>query len=151
MPLDVSASTTIDRPPEEVAAYAFDPGHDPDWIGGVASIERLTDGPTAVGSQVIRRGSFMGRALEWLMEVVELEPSRRIELHALRSPFPMDVTYTLEPADGGRATRTTVRVRGEARGSYGLAGPLLRPMVRRSLAGDVARLKRLVEAGAGPT
>src|SRR5262245_12926131 len=147
MPLDVSASTTIDRPPDAVARVAFDPTHDPEWIGGVATIEPVTAGPTALGSRVIRRGSFMGRPLEWLMEVVELEPDRRIELHALKSPFPMDVTYTLEPANDATATRTTVRVRGEARGSYALAGPLMGPMVRRSLKADVARLKQLVETG----
>src|SRR5262245_35223672 len=146
MPLDVSASTTIDRPPDAVARVAFDPTNDPNWIGGVATIEPVTSGPTSLGSRVIRRGSFMGRPLEWLMEVVALDPDRRIELHALKSPFPMDVTYTLEPTAGARATRTTVRVRGEARGSYAIAGPLMGWMVRRSLQADVARLQRLVES-----
>ena len=147
MPLDVSASVTIDRPPEIVARYAFEPDHDPDWIGGVSSIERVTPGDTALGSRVLRRGSFMGRGLEWLMEVVDLVPGRTISMHALRSPFPMDVTYTLEPAGAdGSATRTTIRVQGEAGGYYALAGPLLRPMVRRSISGDARRLKRLVES-----
>ena len=150
MPLDATATTTIDRPPDVVARYAFDPANDPGWIGGVSSVEPVTGGPTAVGSRVIRRGSFMGRPLEWLMEVVELVPDRRIELHALRSPFPMDVTYTLEPSGtDGRSTQATVRVRGEAHGYYAIAGPLLGPMVRGSLKGDVNRLKRLVESAPG--
>ena len=148
MPLDASASVTIDRPPDVVARYAFDPSNDARWIGGVAEVEPVTTGPTTTGSRVIRRGSFMGRPLEWLMEVVELVPDRRIELHALKSPFPMDVTYDLEPVGrDGRQTAFRIRVRGEVKGSYAMAGPLLGPMVRRSIASDAKRLKALVEAG----
>ena len=149
MPLDERASVTIDRPPDVVARYAFDPGNDPGWIGGVKTVERQTPDPIAVGSRVLRRGSFMGRPLEWLMEVVELEPARKIAMHALRSPFPMDVTYELEPSGpSGGSTQATIRVQGEAGGYYAIAGPLLGPMVRRSLAADANRLKKLVEAGA---
>ena len=74
----------------------------------------------------------MGRPIEWLMEVVAFEPARRVAMHAVRSPFPMDVTYELEPS--GRGTTARIRIQGEARGAYGLAGPLLPTMVRRSVA-----------------
>ena len=33
------------------------------------------------------------------MRVEELEPDRLVAMHALESPFPMDVDYQLEPAD----------------------------------------------------
>jgi hypothetical protein len=81
------------------------------------------------------------------MEVRALEPSRRVGMHALKSPFPMDVDYVLEPIDGGRATQASIRIRGEGRGMYGLPGPLMGPMVRRSVSGDLKRLKRIVEIG----
>jgi hypothetical protein len=64
-------------------------------------------------------------------------------MHAIRSPFPMDVTYELAPASGG--TRASIRIRGEARGVYGLLGPLTPLMVRRSVQSDLGRLKRAVE------
>jgi hypothetical protein len=57
--------------------------------------------------------------------VGELEADRHVAMHALRSPFPMDVDYVLEPIEGGRATCATIRIRGNARGMYGLPGPLL--------------------------
>jgi hypothetical protein len=69
-------------------------------------------------------------------------------MHALKSPFPMDVDYVLEPLDDGRATQASIRIRGEGKGMYGLPGPLLGPMIRRSVTGDLRRLKRLVEDGA---
>jgi hypothetical protein len=146
MALDVTASTRIDRPPQAVAAYEFDPANDPRWIGGVREVERVTEGPLAIGSRVRRLGSFLGRRIEWVMDVVDLEPARRLRMHAVRAPFPMDVTYELAPADGGVATDASIRIRGEAKGMYGLLGPLTPVMVRRSVQGDLARLKRAVES-----
>src|SRR5918996_4732707 len=101
MALDVRAAVEIARPPETVAAYEFDPANDPTWIGGVKSAERLTDGPIAAGSRVRRVGGFLGRPIEWVMDVVELVPARRLAMRAVRSPFPMDVTYELEPSGHG--------------------------------------------------
>jgi hypothetical protein len=148
MALDVVASSRIDRPPEAVAAYEFDPANDPHWIGGVREVERLTGGALAVGSRVRRLGSFLGRRIEWVMDVVDLEPGRRLQMHGVKSPFPMDVTYELAPARGGGATDASIRIRGEARGMYGLLGPLTPVMVRRSVQGDLKRLKRAVEHAA---
>jgi carbon monoxide dehydrogenase subunit G len=144
MALDVVATTAIARPPEAVAAYAFDPANDPAWIGGIRRVERLTDGPIAVGSRVRRVGGFLGRPIEWVMDVVELVPARRLAVHAIRSPFPMDVTYELEP--DGEGTRASIRIRGEARGIYGLLGPLTPRAVRRSVGSDLRRLRDAVEA-----
>jgi hypothetical protein len=141
--LDVVATLEIDRTPEHVAAYEFEPANDPGWIGGVTTAEKQTDGPIAVGSRVLRRGGFLGRPIEWLMEIVEYIPGRRLAMHALRSPFPMDVTYELEPTP--RGTRASIRVQGEARGMYGVLGPLTPVLVRRSVRSDLRRLKRQVE------
>ena len=145
MSLDVTAVIDIDRPPEAVAAYEFEPGNDPTWIGGVRAAERLTNGPIAVGSRVRRRGAFLGRPIEWVMDVTGFEPGRRLAMHAIKSPFPMDVTYLLEPLGSG--TRARIRIQGEAGGMYGLMGPLTPWMVRRSVKSDLTRLKRAVERG----
>jgi hypothetical protein len=143
MVLDVRAATTIAAAPEAVAAYQFDPANDPAWIGGVHTAERLTGGPIDVGSRVRRVGGFLGWPIEWVMDVVEYTPGRRLAMHAVRSPFPMDVTYELQPA--GPGTRASIRIQGEARGVYGLLGPLTPIMVRRSVQGDLGRLKRALE------
>jgi uncharacterized protein YndB with AHSA1/START domain len=143
MALDVRATINIARPPEAVAAYEFDPANDPTWIGGVRTAEKLTDGPIRAGARVRRVGAFLGRPIEWVMDVVELVPARRLAMHAVRSPFPMDVTYELSPSGG--ATIATIRIEGEARGIYGVLGPLTPALVRRSVESDLRRLKRAVE------
>lgn len=147
MSLDVTASLRIDAPPSAVAAVQFDSARDPEWIGGVDQVEFLTPPPLAIESQIRRTGGFLGRPIEWVMRIDVLEPDHHVAMHALRSPFPMDVDYLLEPIGDGRATQASIRVRGEARGMYGLPGPLLGPMVRRSVAGDLRRLKTIVEDG----
>jgi hypothetical protein len=144
MSLDVTATTVIDAPPDVVAAVQFDPARDPDWIGGVDRVELLTPPPLAVGSQVRRIGGFLGRKIEWLMRVEELEPGQLVRMHALESPFPMDVDYQLELAGPGQ-TRASIRIRGEGRGMYGMPGFLQGPMVRRSVQDDLGRLKQIVE------
>jgi hypothetical protein len=78
------------------------------------------------------------------MDVVELEPGRRLAMHAVRSPFPMDVTYELEPV--GPGTMARIRIRGSASGMYALLGPLTPWMVRRSVQSDLRRLKQAIEA-----
>jgi polyketide cyclase/dehydrase/lipid transport protein len=143
--VDVTAAVDIDAPPSAVAAVQFDAARDPEWIGGVDRVELVTPPPLASGSRVRRLGGFLGRPIVWLMDVVAFEPDRLVAMHALESPFPMDVDYRLEPIDGGRRTRASIRIRGEGRGMYGLPGPLLGPMVRRSVQGDLRRLQAIVE------
>jgi len=147
MAIDVTASVRIEAPPSVVAAVEFDPARDPEWIGGVDRIEHVTPPPIALQSQVRRIGGFLGRPIEWVMRIDVLDPDRHVGMHALKSPFPMDVDYVLEPLDNGRATQASIRIRGEGRGMYGLPGPLLGPMIRRSVTGDLRRLKRIVEGG----
>jgi hypothetical protein len=145
MALDVTAALDINAPPEAVASVQFDPERDPDWIGGIDRVETVTPQPFGIGSEVRRIGRFLGRHIVWLMRVDGFEPARLVAMHALQSPFPMDVDYHLEPLDGGRRTRASIRIRGHARGIYALPGPFLGPLVRRSVLGDLRRLRRIVE------
>jgi hypothetical protein len=144
MPLNVTATQTIDAPPEDVARIQFDPERDPEWIGGVNRVEWVTAPPLRVGSEVRRLGAFMGRPIEWIMHVEAYEPARHVGMRAVKSPFPMQVDYLLEPIDSGRRTQASIRIRGEATGMYRLPGPLLGPMVGSSVSGDLKRLDQLV-------
>jgi carbon monoxide dehydrogenase subunit G len=146
MALDETAEIRIARPAAEVAAYMFDPANDPAWIGGISEAEPLGPPPIAAGSRVRRRASFLGRRIDYVMEVVALEPGRRLAMHAVEAPMPMDVTYEVDPAPDGAVAR--VRVQGDTGGLYRLAGPLVSVQVGRSIDGDVRRLKELLEAEA---
>jgi uncharacterized membrane protein len=143
---DVTVEVEIARPRDEVARYAGDWRNDASWIGGVSEARQVTDRPFGVGSQVMRVASFMGRRIEYVTEVVAHEPVLRLAMRSVRGPFPLDVVYEFEDAAAG--TRMRIRARGDASVFYRLAGPLLARAVKRSIAGDLERLKGLLEANA---
>ena len=58
----------------------------------------------------------------------------------------MKVTYEFEEVSGGTLAR--IRIEGEARGFYKLAGPLMSRVVKRSITTDLKTLKELLESGA---
>jgi uncharacterized membrane protein len=141
--IDVTAQVEIARPRPEVAAYMTDPANDPAWIGGVREVRLVTPPPVAVGSRVARVASFLGRRVEYVNEIVELDPGRVLDMRSVKAPFPMRVTYSFD--DGGGATIVRNRVRGDPGGFFALFGPLLAPLVRRSVQGDLERLRAVLE------
>ena len=149
MPVDVTATGTIDRLREEVAAYLRDPANDTHWIGGLRSARLLTPGPVAVGSQVERVAGFLGRRVEYVNQITELTADRLV-MRSVRSPFPMRVTYGHRQA-GDNATEVSVRVEGDAGRFYALLAPLLGLAVRRSIARDLRNLKLVLEGRLRPS
>jgi hypothetical protein len=143
--IEVTAVSTIRVPRSDVARFVIDHRNDATWIGGISESELLGDPPIAVGSRVRRVASFMGRRIEYVNEVTALEPDTRLEMRSVKSPFPMVVTYGFEDADGG--TATSVCVQGDPSALYRIAGPLLARQVRRSVQGDLERLRTILESG----
>jgi hypothetical protein len=143
MSVDITAQVHIRRPLPEVAGYMIDPRHDPEWIGGVREAHVVGDGPLAPGTHVARVARFLGRRVEYVNEIVELDPARCLDMRSVAAPFPMRITYSFEARDGGTAVRN--RVRGDVRGFFALFGPLLAPLVRRSVQRDLERLRDVLE------
>lgn len=146
MSTDVTVEVRIQAPRDEVAAYATDYTNDPEWIGAIREARLVTEPPFGVGAQVERTGSFLGRPLQYVNEVVELDPARRLVMKSVKAPFPMTVVYEFED-DRDREGASVMRIRttGDASGAYKLAGPLLNQAVKRGVAGDLKRLKERVE------
>jgi polyketide cyclase/dehydrase/lipid transport protein len=145
MAIDVTATTLIDAPRPRVARFVMDHRNDTAWIGGIRESQLQGDEPFGVGSLVRRVATFLGRRIEYVNRVEELEPDTRLLMRSVKSPFPMAVTYAFEDGvDGG--TRTSVRVQGGTPGSfYRMAEPLLARQVRRSVTRDLRTLKALLE------
>lgn len=57
----------------------------------------------------------------------------------------METTYGWEDGPGG-TTRMTLRNRGQPTGLWGMAAPVLARAMKRANAGDLARLKSLLES-----
>jgi uncharacterized membrane protein len=136
---DVTAEVRVARPREEVARYATDWRNDTEWIGALTDVELVGEEPL----RVRRVASFLGRRIEYVNEVVELEPGRRLLMRSVKAPFPMTVAYEFE--DAGEGTLMRITTGGDATGFYRIAGPLLARAVKRGVEGDLARLKRRLE------
>jgi uncharacterized membrane protein len=141
--IDVTATTTMEAPRDEVAAYVVDNRNDPVWIGGISESQLLGEPPLGIGSRVRRVASFMGKRIEYVSEITRLDPGSVLEMRSVKSPFPMEITYTFQDAAGG--TQTSVRVQGDPSALYRLAGPLLSRKVKKNVQADLERLKDIVE------
>jgi uncharacterized protein YndB with AHSA1/START domain len=144
MPVDVLVETVIDRPVEEVAAYAGDPTNAPEWYVNITSIEWRTEPPLAVGSQLDFVARFLGRRIGYTYRVTELVPARRLVMSTAQGPFPMETTYTWEPIE--RGTRMTLRNTGEPSGFARVGAGVMEKAIRRSTTKDLARLKAILES-----
>jgi len=147
MNVDVSTSTVIDRPLEEVAAYAGDPDHVPDWYANITSVEWKTAPPPRVGSQIAFVAQFLGRRLAYTYEIVELSPGRLV-MRTADGPFPMETSYTWERVEAHR-TRMTLRNRGTPSGFSRWIAPFMSMAIRRANRKDLARLRQRLERTAG--
>jgi uncharacterized protein YndB with AHSA1/START domain len=142
--VDVLTETVIRRPVTEVATYAGDPAHAPEWYANIASVEWQTPPPVTVGSRMGFVAGFLGRRLAYTYEVTELVPGERLVMRTAQGPFPMETTYTWQSLDAG-STRMTLRNRGTPAGFSKLVAPFMAAAVRRANRADLAALRTRLE------
>jgi hypothetical protein len=131
----------------------MDPANDTRWILALDSARVLPGraggggggaGEVGVGTRVERLAGFLGRRIEYVNEIEEYDPPRRLAMRSVKAPFPMTVVYEFEEAGEG-ATLARIRAGGDTRGFYSVAGPLLNQMVKRGISRDLDALKDLME------
>jgi uncharacterized protein YndB with AHSA1/START domain len=142
--VDVVTEAIIERPRERVVAYAGDPAKAPEWYVNIESVEWKTPPPLAVGSRLAFVARFLGRRLAYTYEIVSLVPGERLVMRTAEGPFPMETSYTWEPAGEGK-TRMTLRNRGQPSGFGRVAAPFMAAAMRRANRKDLERLKAILE------
>jgi uncharacterized membrane protein len=143
--VDVVTEIVVDRPIDDVAAFATDPTNAPSWYANIESVTWQTSPPAAIGSRMTFVARFLGRRLEYTYEIAELVAGQRLVMRTQQGPFPMETTYTWTPESTG-ATRMSLRNRGEPSGFSKLVGPLMAPAMRRANNKDLAALRTILES-----
>ena len=145
MAVDVRVETLIARPVDEVSAYAGDPSRAPEWYANISSVEWRTPAPMRVGSRIAFVAHFLGRRLEYVYEIVELEPGRRLVMQTDGRPFPMRTTYEWERVDDDR-TRMVLRNTGQPKGFAAIGARPMAAAMRGAMTKDLARIRTLLES-----
>lgn len=140
-----AVSVQIARHPEDVFAVIADVERNARWSSASVEGHLITPGPVRVGSRASEVSRLAGRRIEVVSEVVEFVPGRRLAYVTSGGPFPFAGAFTTEPYDAG--TRLTASFEVGLRGPVRIGGGLLRLLVRRQLASDLERLRRLMETG----
>jgi uncharacterized protein YndB with AHSA1/START domain len=103
---------TIDRPVEEVFSYISNPRNEAHWLSSVSQTSNVSDGPTHPGTTYETLSHFLGRRMEFNVEVVEFEPPKQYGYRATHGALHIHRRIHLEPVDGG-ATRLTMDLEAE--------------------------------------
>jgi uncharacterized protein YndB with AHSA1/START domain len=136
----------IDRPADDVFAALVNLERVPDWNSSVIEVRRTDDGPLTVGSTLVYVGKFLGRKFESDAQVTEFVSNEKFSSKSVSGPFYLEIDNALETCDGG--TRITSDYRGESRGFFKLAEPVMVRLSKNLFETSTDNLKALLEARA---
>jgi uncharacterized protein YndB with AHSA1/START domain len=136
----------IDRPVSDVFAGLVNMDRVSDWNSGVEQVRWEKGQPLGVGTTIVYVGKFLGRSFESPSEVTEYVPDVKYSSRTTSGPFDLEVENTLEPVDGG--TRITSLFRGESRGFFKVAEPVMVRLAKNQFETSTDNFKALLEAGA---
>ena len=144
MAVDVTTEILIARPQHEVATFAANPDNAPQWYANIMGVQWRTPPPLRVGSRVAFVARFLGRRLEYIYEVTQLDLPNRLVMGTSEGPFPMETTYAWQPRDSG-STHMALRNRGNPTGFSALLAPFMAVAMKRANRKDLRLLKALLE------
>jgi Polyketide cyclase / dehydrase and lipid transport len=151
--MKIEESVIIHRRPEDVFAFLEIRSNDAAWMASVVESEWLdpTAADLAAPIGVGRRGRMVmklpGRQAEFIDEVTEYEPGKRIAHRTVKGPIPLNTACICEPAGHGCLTTVigaTERLPGGLFGRF--AAPVVARVIRRGFKADLDRLKKILEA-----
>ena len=147
MTISVELETTIARQPADIHAALVAVERFPEWLiaSGIAAVERLDEGPLAVGSRVRISQQVAGRATKLEGSITELQPDKTFGLRG-RDPdgVTIEIAATLTP--DGAATRLRWSLKLGLPLRFRMFESMVSPQIRRAVTLDVEAFRRRLEA-----
>src|ERR1700728_1078455 len=145
----IVTSADIERPAEEVFAYATDPARFSEWQKGV--VGGHMDGPgdgtqaPAVGAKCVTTRRIGGANRASTSELVHIDPPKTWGVRGTDGPIRAAVDVLVEPVTDARS-RLTISVDFTGHGIGKVLVPLMvRREARKEMPNNVAALKRMIE------
>ena len=138
--------TLIERPVEEVFAVVQDVTKAPLWEPGLLEVRRTGEGPLGVGATMIYVGTFLGRRYESSAACTGFAANKQFATATTGGPFYLKVGQMVEPVGAG--AKLTFHYRGESRGFFRLAEPLVVRLTKRQARTAAGNIKALLEQNA---
>jgi uncharacterized protein YndB with AHSA1/START domain len=142
----IVTSTEVERPAEEVFAYATDPTRFTEWQQGVVGGHMETTGAPAVGDLCVTRRRIGGAVRPVTSKLAHIDPPRTWGVRGIDGPIRAAVDVTVEPMTESRS-RLTITVDFEGRGIGKILVPLIvQREARKEMPTNVATLKTRLES-----
>ncbi len=141
----ITSSIEIARKPEEIFAYIDELERHKEWQPAIVSARREPSGPTRVGTHTIEMRRIPGGPREFVSEIVEHVPPRRMVFQGLNGPIRPRGTITIEPVGDGSRSRFTLDLDLVGHGIGKLFAIMARRQARKTVPEDQARLKTIME------
>jgi uncharacterized membrane protein len=144
-PLELRASTTVNRPPEEVYAFWRELGRLPSFMGHLESVVENDDGT----SHWVAHGPA-SKKVSWDAEITSEEPGRRLSWMSLPgADVENSGTVHFAPAPGDRGTEVSVVLHYDVPG--GVLGRAVATLFgeepEQQVRDDLRRFKQVIETG----
>jgi len=142
----ITASTDVNRPAEDVFAYATDPTRFSEWQKGVVDGHLDESSNPRVGARCVttRRIGFANRPTT--AELTHIDPPATWGVHGVDGPIRAHVDVTVNALTATRS-RLTIAIDFEGHGIGKLLVPLLvRPQAQKEMPDNLATLKQRLEA-----
>jgi len=141
----IEASVVVDRPPEKVWKFVFDPSNAPKYDPDIISAKQTSEGPVAVGTTFEANRKKEGKVS---FRTVEYDPGRKLTW-IVTSPRAMEgskESITLE--DMGGKSKVTNAWDLKLGGFYRLMGPFVARSMKKTAVAQGDRIKRILETEA---
>jgi uncharacterized protein YndB with AHSA1/START domain len=141
------ASTTIDRPIEDVWKFVTDLSNMPKWNPEVLEPKLTSAGPLGVGATAQFSAKMRNTTMTISIRVTEYEPNRRISFEHISGPLKGTIeSDSVETIEGKTRFTRTADLRYS--GFYKLVGPFITPSMRRGVVASLGAAKRVLESEA---
>jgi carbon monoxide dehydrogenase subunit G len=138
--MEYTVTTDIDATPQAVWQILADVEHWPEWTASMTSIDRLDDGPLAVGSRARVKQPKLPTAD---FVVTDLEPGASFEWTSKRTGMTSVGDHRISPRANGSEVKLTFRITGALAPVVSAFG---RKLIRNYVDTEAAGLKRRAEA-----